>query len=54
MRYCFCLGTDAMTRIIERIRTSLTLRMTLGMAVMLVPLVALGIGSLFTSQSMIS
>jgi diguanylate cyclase (GGDEF)-like protein len=43
-----------MTRIIERIRTSLTLRMTIGMAVMLVPLVALGIGSLVTSQSMIN
>src|SRR5512139_705845 len=54
MRYCLSRGSDAMTRIIERIRTSLTLRMTLGTAVMLVPLVALGIGSLFTSQSMIN
>jgi diguanylate cyclase (GGDEF)-like protein len=43
-----------MTKFIERIGASLTLRMTLGTAVMLVPLVALGLGSLFTSQSMIN
>jgi len=33
-----------MTKFIERIGASLTLRMTLGTAVMLVPLVALGLG----------
>lgn len=41
-----------MFRIADRIKTSLRLRMTLGMGVMLLPLIILGIGSLVASQSM--
>ena len=42
-----------MTRFAERIKTSLRLRMTLGMAIMLLPLVILGAGSFLASQSMV-
>ncbi|MEK6742776.1 MAG: diguanylate cyclase [Nitrospirota bacterium] len=43
-----------MTRIVDHIKTSLRLRMTLGMGVMLLPLIILGVGSFVASQSMIN
>jgi len=43
-----------LTRIADQIKTSLHLRMTLGMAVMLLPLITLGIGSFVASHSMIN
>jgi len=42
-----------MKKIAERIKASLQIRMTLGMAVMLLPLVILGIGSFLASKSMV-
>jgi two-component system cell cycle response regulator len=42
-----------MNKLTERIRSSLRLRMTLGMAVMLLPLIILGAGSFFASKSMV-
>jgi diguanylate cyclase (GGDEF)-like protein len=42
-----------MNKLAERIKTSLRLRMTLGMAVMLLPLIILGVGSFLASQSMV-
>lgn len=41
-----------MKNVIDSVRTSLRFRMTLGMAVMLLPLLALGIGSLLSTQRM--
>src|SRR5512139_3217228 len=42
-----------MTKSAEHANIPLTLRMTLGTAVMLIPLLIVGLGSLFTSQRMI-